>query len=149
MLHQTPRFRAAIEHIRRVDDRYPLDSYIFLLKSLDYVVEKEKNSIKEEENISTIDDIPYPTTESSQQVDADVLVKGFCEYAQQEWESMAPFVLKQWNIQFPLDIGSMVYNLIGVGILGKSESDKFEDFDIPFTLTDILPNKPKMLAPTT
>lgn len=149
MLHQTPRFRTAIEHIRRVDDRYPLDAYIFLLKSLDYVVEKEKNSIKEEENNSTIDDIPYPTTAPSQQVDADVLVKGFCEYAQQEWESMAPFVLKQWNIQFPLDIGSMVYNLIGVRILGKSESDKFEDFDISFALTDILPHKPKMLAPTT
>jgi len=53
---------------------------------------------------------------------------------------MAPVVFKQWGVRTTDDVGRMVFNLIRVGRLSKSDRDTPEDFhdlfDLPRTLAD-------------
>ena len=52
-------------------------------------------------------------------------------------------VLDTWNIKQTSDFGKIVYKLISVEILGKSENDSIEDFDDVFDFTEefVMPYK--------
>ena len=41
---------------------------------------------------------------------------------------MAKTVLNSWGLKETLDFGEVVYNLIDIGMMRKSESDSKEDF---------------------
>ena len=45
---------------------------------------------------------------------------------------MSRHVLESWEINDTMDIGEMVFDLVGVGLLFFSENDKIEDFDDVF-----------------
>src|SRR3954468_14712655 len=49
--------------------------------------------------------------------------------AHQQYGLMAKLVLESWGIYSTSDFGSIVYNLIEIGKLSKSEQDRREDFD--------------------
>ncbi len=42
---------------------------------------------------------------------------------------MAQVVLKSWGVTSTSDFGEIVYNLIRIGFMKKSASDRREDFD--------------------
>ena len=52
-------------------------------------------------------------------------------------------VLDTWNIKRTSDFGKIIYKLIAVEILGKSENDSIEDFDDVFDFTEefVMPYK--------
>ena len=52
-------------------------------------------------------------------------------------------VLDTWNIKKTSDFGKIIYKLISVEILGKSENDSIEDFDDVFDFTEefVMPYK--------
>ncbi|MBQ9445316.1 MAG: hypothetical protein IJU61_01900 [Victivallales bacterium] len=52
-------------------------------------------------------------------------------------------VLDTWNIKKTSDFGKIVYKLISVEILGKSENDSVEDFDDVYDFTEefVMPYK--------
>lgn len=52
-------------------------------------------------------------------------------------------VLDTWNIKQTSDFGKIIYKLISVEILGKSENDSIEDFDDVYDFTEefIMPYK--------
>ena len=52
-------------------------------------------------------------------------------------------VLDTWNIKKTSDFGKIVYKLIAVEILGKSENDSIEDFDDVYDFTEefVMPYK--------
>ena len=56
---------------------------------------------------------------------------------------MAQTVLDLWGIRSTSDIGEIVYNLIGSGVLDKTPSDKRSDFDDVFEFATAL--RPKSL----
>jgi uncharacterized repeat protein (TIGR04138 family) len=68
------------------------------------------------------------------------LLQGVCDLAIREFGMMAPMVFKRWGIQKTDDIGQMVFNLIKVELLSKSDRDAPEDFhdlfDLQRTLTE-------------
>ncbi|MCE9561374.1 MAG: hypothetical protein K8U57_04910 [Planctomycetes bacterium] len=68
------------------------------------------------------------------------LLLGVCDLAVSTFGMMAPVVFKQWNVRTTDDVGRMVFNLIRVGRLSKSDRDTPEDFhdlfDLPRTLAD-------------
>ena len=49
---------------------------------------------------------------------------------------MSIYVLESWDIRSTRDIGDMVFDLVGVGLLFFSENDKIEDFDNVFDFHD-------------
>ena len=51
------------------------------------------------------------------------------QMAHRQYGRMAKLVLAGWGIHSTSDFGSIVYNLIRVGKMSKSETDRREDFD--------------------
>ena len=66
------------------------------------------------------------------------LLRGVCDLAVATFGMMAPVVFKQWNVRRTDDVGKMVFDLIGVGRLSKSDRDAPEDFHDLFDLSQSL-----------
>ncbi len=73
-------------------------------------------------------------------VSGEELLHGVCDFAIETFGMMAPVVFKQWNVKTTDDVGRMVFDLIRIGQLSKSDRDTPEDFhdlfDLPRMLTD-------------
>ena len=90
------------------DTRYDLGAYGFLMASLDYNRSK---------------------TESSGHIPARELVLALIELSVMRFGPTAFTTLETWGIYTPLDIGRIVYNLIDIEILSKSDDDSLDEFN--------------------
>ena len=77
-------------------------------------------------------DTAVPTPD--QHVSGAELLRGVCDLAIREFGMMAPVVFKQWGVRTTDDIGTMVFNLIKVDLLSRSDRDAPEDFHELFDL---------------
>ncbi len=107
---------ADVERIRRElieDGRYPLDAYDFVRQGLGLAVRMFHG-----------DDPDEPRHVTGQQ-----LCEALRRLALQRWGLLAPMVLRSWHIYSTHDFGEIVFKLVELGMLGKQESDRIEDFD--------------------
>ncbi len=51
------------------------------------------------------------------------------EHAKEQFGYMAKAVLNNWGLHTTSDFGDIVYNLIDIGMMKKSENDRREDFN--------------------
>jgi uncharacterized repeat protein (TIGR04138 family) len=75
-----------------------------------------------------------------QHVSGSELLRGVCDLAVREFGMMAPVVFKRWGVRTTDDVGKMVFNLIEVQLLSKSDRDAPEDFHELFDLHETLAN---------
>ena len=89
------------------DDRYKLEAYLFVMQSLDFLIERlgQKRHVTGQE-----------------------LSKALRDLALKRFGPTARMVLQYWGINKTDDIGYIVYNLIGIGLMGKTENDRLQDF---------------------
>ncbi len=73
-----------------------------------------------------------------QHVSGEELLRGVCDLAVREFGLMAPVVFKQWGVRRTDDVGAMVFDLIKVELLSKSDRDAPEDFHELFDLGQAL-----------
>ena len=120
------------------DDSFPPMAYCFVRdsvhKALDLISKKAKKSLQP----SYVDDDNAPPDISGASLTyflRDVLLSEFGPFAID--------VLDAWHITKTQDFGTIVYKLVSVDILGKSENDSIEDFDdvFDFVKTFVLPFK--------
>ncbi len=104
-------FGAALELVLSQDARYDREAYHFLRDALDSTLKHRKRA-----------------KEPPGHVSGPQLLEGVRQYALRQFGPMVPTVFGYWGIQSGADFGEMVFNLIRVGIFGKSESDSIEDF---------------------
>lgn len=78
---------------------------------------------------------------SHRHVSARELLAGVREYAKQQYGVLAEEVLGSWGLRSANDVGTVVYLLIGVGLLAASPDDHPEDFNCDFQLFDALAEK--------
>ncbi|MFQ5806376.1 MAG: Minf_1886 family protein [Phycisphaerae bacterium] len=104
------RFERAI----RADGRYPPAAYEFLHHGLEYTAR-----------------LVYATEppEGPRHVSGQQLCEGLRALALETWGPLAQSVLSSWNIRKTRDFGEMVFLLIELGLMGKQDSDRIEDFD--------------------
>lgn len=62
---------------------------------------------------------------------------GLAEFAVQQYGLLAKDVLKEWNVTSTKDFGKIVFSLINVGLMQKSENDTEEDFYNVFDFEEI------------
>ena len=122
-------FHEAIKAIRKKDDRFDADAYLFLRDSLDYTVKKLRGEESEEHR----------------HVCGPELLEGLRDYALEEFGPLAATVLENWGITRCEDVGDMVFQLIEVGAFGKSDEDHPADFAGIFDFDDAFrePFRPK------
>ena len=89
------------------DPRYARDAYVFVSEALGYTVQRAARS---------------------GHVSGRELCEGLSEFALRQFGRLARTVLESWGIRSSEDIGEIVFNMVEVGLLRKTEEDSREDF---------------------
>jgi uncharacterized repeat protein (TIGR04138 family) len=129
-------FAETLESVVGSDLRYQRDGYIFLRDALDFTTKQQKK-------IKGV---------SVRHVTGPELLDGVRQYALKEFGPMVMTVFDSWGIRSCEDIGHMVFNLIGVGVFGKTEQDSIEDFKNVYDFEEAFvkpfaPSKPETVKP--
>jgi len=98
---------AALLKVIYEDKRYDPESYSFVMASLDFTSKKLRRR---------------------GHVSGQELLEGIREYAIEQFGPMARPVLEHWGIKSTGDFGEIVFNMIDVGLLGKTDQDSKQDF---------------------
>jgi uncharacterized repeat protein (TIGR04138 family) len=128
-------FPADIEKLCTRDSRYAADAYFFLVEALNTTTKKH---LKENPN-------------RDRHVTGQELSEGIRDVALEEFGPMAYTVFSEWGIRSTSDFGEIVYNLIDIGRLGKTDSDSKADFNAVFDFDEAFraPFQPQNNIPAT
>lgn len=105
-------FQEALAQIADEDARYAEPAYHFMREALDH----------------TIKALEKPVEGPGRHVSGAELLEGIRQYALKEYGPLALTVLNGWGVRRCEDFGEIVFNMVGKGILGKTEEDRKEDF---------------------
>ena len=121
---KNPHIDEFLDPIFEKDARYTVQAYLFVRDGLDHTVRN---------------------LETPRHVSGQELLQGMREYALAEYGPVAKRVLSEWGINECVDFGNIVFNMISVGLLGKTDEDTIEDFMGGYDFHDafILPFRPK------
>lgn len=127
-------FDQAIIKIRATDPRFTPAAYHFIRQSLDHSIARFNRNGPEKK----------PAHVSGKE-----LLEGFRDLALKEFGPMAKTVLGEWGILRCSHVGEIVFQLVQYGILGKSETDKPDDFQEIWTFSEAFesPFQPKPQSP--
>lgn len=124
------------------DKRYALEAYLFILEALSFAQESlgmgQQPAVEELEPTRGADDEPKPGPRQRagrgrrRHAERHVSGQQLCEaarlYGLQQYGYLAPKVLAVWGIRSTADFGELVFNMIDIGQMRKTRSDKREDF---------------------
>jgi len=96
-----------LDEILAADRRYARDAYIFVSEALGYTVQRA----------GRVGHVSGPE-----------LCEGLAEFALGQFGRLARSVLDSWGIRSSADVGEIVFNMVDVGLLRKTEEDRREDF---------------------
>lgn len=126
----------ALMELAQRDQRYPVDAYRFVREALSYASDiLEMGS----EKLSDPDESPQPKVEHH--LTGQELCEAIRVFSLNQFGMMAQAVLKNWNIEATSDIGAIVYNMIGVGLMNKSKGDDQRHFDNVFDFETAFQNE--------
>ncbi len=113
------------------DKRYQVDAYAFVFEALTYA-QQELNMGKERPSEPL--ELAEEEDESAQagpqkHVSGQELCEAIREYALQQYGYLAKTVLNSWGINTTGDFGELVFNLIEIGRMRKTDDDRREDFN--------------------
>ncbi len=103
-------YERALDALLVKDGRYAREAYFFVQAALDYYQRRHRSG-RRAEHVTGAD-----------------LLSGVRELALAEYGPMAHLVLNHWGLWRGEDVGEVVYNLIGAGLMTKTEEDRREDF---------------------
>jgi uncharacterized repeat protein (TIGR04138 family) len=110
------------------DRRYHRDAYFFVFEALRYA--QEQLGFGE----------PQPRLDPDDEVERHVTGQQLCEairrYAVEQYGLMAKCVLNEWGVHTTGDFGEIVFNLIHIGQMKKTNTDRREDFENVFDFDD-------------
>ena len=106
-------FEEALVKIRAKDPRYQRDAYLFVREALDY----------------TQKTIGKDPRRRIKHVTGQQLLGGIREFALQQFGPMTKMVLEEWGIRRSQDFGEIVFNMVEVGWLAKTDKDSRADFE--------------------
>ncbi|HCF95880.1 MAG TPA: hypothetical protein DEW46_12520 [Verrucomicrobia bacterium] len=132
-------FKEALREILEKDDRYDPEAYLFLRQALDYTTNKLNRN----------------RTGQHKHVSGQELLNGLRAHALEQFGPLAKIVLENWGIFSCEDIGEIVFNMVEVGILGRTDEDSKDDFRngfdfvVAFELPYMPPSKQKAFLDST
>jgi uncharacterized repeat protein (TIGR04138 family) len=89
------------------DKRYRVEAYLFVLEALNYTL--SRIGVK-------------------RHVTGRELVEGIRDLARERYGMMVKEVFRHWGVRETLDFGQIVFNLIEIKLLSKTDEDKLDDF---------------------
>jgi uncharacterized repeat protein (TIGR04138 family) len=112
-------FEDQVEAIVRRDRRYDRMAYAFVSEALRHTAQRlgRKGQV-----------VDPARGERTGHVSGRELCEGMAEFALQQYGRLARTVLEHWGVRRSEDIGEIVFNMVEVGLLNKTEEDRREDF---------------------
>jgi uncharacterized repeat protein (TIGR04138 family) len=114
-------FEQALELIRAKDPRYETDAYYFVREALDHT---QKSISKQHKG-------------RVRHVTGQELLGGIRDYAVTQFGPMSMMVLEEWGVRTCEDFGEIVFNMVDIGLLAKTEKDSREDFADGYDFYDV------------
>jgi uncharacterized repeat protein (TIGR04138 family) len=114
-------FDEAVELILTRDRRYSRDAYTFVREALDYT---QKLIGKE-------------TQGQVRHVSGRELLDGIRQFALQQFGPMVITVFEEWGVRHSRDFGEIVFNMVEIGLLAKTDKDTREDFQNGYDFAEI------------
>jgi uncharacterized repeat protein (TIGR04138 family) len=105
-------FTEKVQELVAEDAAIEAEAYHFLRDALEVALKLRKKARKD----------------ASGHVSAEELLEGFRRHALKEFGPMAETVFDYWGVHSCEDVGRMVFNLVKVGVFGKTEQDTMEAF---------------------
>ena len=105
-------FNKAVARIVNRDARFHPRAYFFVRLALDY----------------TVRSLSKPDHGPQRHITGQELLHGFRELALREFGPLTRTVLAEWGLRRTDDVGAVVFNLVGEGVMGKRSEDTLEDF---------------------
>ncbi len=105
-------FEEALELVQAKDPRYTRDAYLFVREALDH----------------TQKTIGKDSRGRIRHVTGQELLVGIRDFALVQYGPMAITLLEEWGIHNCADFGEIVFNMIEVGWLAKTDKDSRDDF---------------------
>ncbi len=132
-----------IAELLRRDDRYHFDAYVFVFEALRFAhdnlgmgTEYDAESLESpafQEDPTSGEDLEHAgDDEPERHVTGQELCEAMRQYAHQQYGYVAKSVLNHWGIFSTSDFGEIVFNLIEIKQMRKTEHDRREDFDDVF-----------------
>ena len=109
-------FLGSIGEILRKDNRYKAEAYAFLMAALNFTMQK----------------LSKPRHVTGQE-----LLGGIKDLGLKEFGPMARSVFEHWGIKKTNDFGEMVFNMIDVGLMSKTDKDSKEDFKCLYDFKEV------------
>jgi uncharacterized repeat protein (TIGR04138 family) len=128
-----PSFPECLAAILQRDPRSDAHAYFFVRDGLEFTVRR----------------LDRPLSGPGRHVTGRELLEGLRLFALTEFGPMARTVLRTWGVNRTEDFGQIVFNLVGQGVLGKTDQDRPEDFASVYDFDDafVAPFLPSRAAP--
>src|SRR5208283_5890420 len=113
-------FDEAVELVLAKDSRYPREAYVFVREALDYtqrLVGKE-------------------TRGAIRHVSGQELLDGIRQFALNQFGPMAVTVFEEWGVRSCRDFGEIVFNMVEISLLAKTDRDTRDDFQNGYNFTE-------------
>ncbi len=113
-------FDEKVEMILAKDSRYARDVYSFVRESLDHtqkLVSKENRGMQ-------------------RHITGQELLDGIRQLALNQFGPMAATVLEEWGVRDSRDFGEIVFNMVEIELLAKTENDNRDDFNNGYDFTE-------------
>jgi uncharacterized repeat protein (TIGR04138 family) len=113
-------FDEKVEMILAKDARYSRDAYLFVRESLDHT-----QKLVSKENRGT-----------ARHITGQELLEGIRQFALSQFGPMAVTVLEEWGVCNSRDFGEIVFNMVEIELLAKTENDNRNDFNNGYNFID-------------
>lgn len=117
---QEVNFDEALDQILATDSRFHRDAYLFMREALDFT---QKNVGRE--NAGKV-----------RHVTGQELLNGLRQYSLQQFGPMTITVFEEWGVNNCKDFGEIVFNMVEIGLLAKTDKDTRDDFQNGYDFTD-------------
>ncbi|MBT9132774.1 hypothetical protein B9J77_01370 [candidate division NPL-UPA2 bacterium Unc8] len=112
-------FFRKIEELAEKDNRYHPDAYSFTMDALNFTQSRLKKL----------------------HVSGQELLDGIREYGLQQFGLMTRTVFEHWGIRKTEDFGEIVFNMIEMGLMSKTDQDSKDDFKSRYDFQEVFDGK--------
>ena len=121
----------AMRNLLEEDTRFKLEAYQFIRESLQYA--HDHRDLLEFADTAAG---PASGSSSTKHVTGQQLCEACRRYAIEQYGYLAKMVLASWGVESTSDFGELVYNLIRIEQMRKSDNDRREDFNDVYSFDD-------------
>ena len=114
-------FEEALGKIQAKDPRYESDAYLFVREALDHT----QNSINKDKK------------SRARHISGQELLAGIRDFALAQFGPMVKTVFESWGIRTCNDFGEIVFNMVDVGWLAKTDKDSRADFENGYDFEEV------------